>query len=345
MAIITKQEIKFETKKLLNYFFDSITRKRELLALSLIAIYFVIFSILYPNIFLSGYNLTSLLLEISVPAIMVLGTAILFIAAEFDLSIGFNVMFSSMFVGTLICFGLPIPLAIIITLCVTATVGLIVGLLVAGAGVNSLIATFAAGLLYQGFSQFIFNMMIDYKNGDIAINHMPDNFTVLGKTQLIPNSNFQIPIIYALVICLVFVYLVNKTKFFRQYYYVGANIEAAKLSGINVKGLKVLGFVISAVLCSIGGIIFAARYGSCGVNVGVGMDFQVINAAVIGGVSFYGGTGTITGAIAGIVFMTCLNNGLRLTQAPSQVYNIIQGMVLLGALVLDAVFTKRKVVG
>ena len=136
-----------------------------------------------------------------------------------------------------------------------------------------------------------------------------------------------------------------KSRYFRKYYYIGMNKEAAKLSGINVQNMKTMAFVFSAVLASLAGILLAARMGASGTQYGKGWELKVITGAVIGGVSFKGGIGTMGGAVLGMLFTTCLNNALRIAEAPSNLYKIIEGLILLTAVIIDALFSRRKVVG
>ena len=324
---------------------DYITAHRPLLPLSFVVSYIIVFSICYTDVFCTLYNISSVLLELSVPIIMVIGMTLVLITKEIDLSLGYNVMFANVMVGFLVVLQLPAYLAIIITLLCSCLIGLIVGLLVTRAGVNSFIATLAAGLIYYGVGLFLFTYATSLKINGEDILHLPARLTIFGQYQFVEGLNFQIPIVYALVICLIALYFVTKTKYFSQYYYVGANNSAALLSGIKSKSIKTTAFIISAVLASFGGVIMAARLGISGSAVGLGWELQVITAAVIGGVSLTGGVGSMAGAFAGTLFMICLNNGMRIAEVSTNIYKIVYGAVLLIAVIVDTLFSRRKVVG
>lgn len=328
-----------------NYLIDYIAKHREMVPLIIIALYFISYSIIYTDIFPTAYNLTSMVLEWATPAILVSGTAIVLISGEIDLSISYNIMFSGMVCGTLIVLGLPIWLVIIITLIISLISGFIIGMLVTRLRINSFIATLAAGNVYYGLSQFIYNRMFSVKNAGASITELPDKFNIIGRFQLVKGLNIQIPIVYAVIISGLALYLVGSTVFFKKYYYIGSNNQAAILSGINLKKLKTISFMISSLMASIVGIVLAARYGASTTGFGLNIVMQTITACVIGGISIAGGTGTIKGALIGAFFVVCLNNALRISEIPSNLYNIVLGLFLLLAVTSDAVFARRKVIG
>ncbi len=324
-------------------FLDFIARERWIIPLGLIVLYVLVYSIVFTDVFLSSYNIASLLLEFSLPAIIVVGMALQLINGEIDLSVGYNVMFANLLAGALAVLGVPIPFVILITLAASAVIGLIIGLLVARVGVNSFIATLGSGLVFYGLAQVVFAAMYGVAGaGGSDIQHLPDSFTAISKAELL---GIQLPVYYAVVILVAFAFLMAKSRYFRNFYYIGMNKEAAKLSGINVENMKTTAFVFSAVLASLAGVLLAARMGAAGTQYGKGWELKVITGAVIGGVSFKGGIGSMGGAVLGMLFTICLSNALRIAEAPSNLYKIIEGLILLIAVIIDALFSKRKVVG
>lgn len=333
-----KEQTDSEAKK---SFFELITKSlfriftqyRNFAIVSLIVVYCIIFSIGYPKIFPTFYNFSAVLLAISIEAIVVIGMAILLITGEIDLSVGFNMSLAGIICGHLIVYEkFGVPLAIIITLLISLIMGLINGILVAKIGVNSFITTLAAGMIYLGFSMVL-------ANGS-AVNSLPEDFIVLGQKTFL---NLQMPVWYALILVVVFSYLMAKTKLFRQFYYIGRNKNAALLSGIDMIKLKITAFVISSMLASIAGIISAARFGNAAVLTGQGMELKAITAAVIGGVSFVGGVGTIIGAISGSLFMGLINNGLIIAEVNQYWQQIIVGIIMLIAVITDVLLSRKRV--
>lgn len=326
---------------------DLVAQKRWLIPLTLIVVYVIAFAVLYPSVFLTKYNLASLLLEFSIPAFVIIGMAIQLINGEIDLSVGYVVMFSNVCVACLIVLGVPVWGAIAITVLFCALIGWLVGVLVAGVGVNSFIATLGSGMAFYGLGLMVFDYGYKYGTNNSNPNgldllHLPDSFKNIAQLQI---GGFQLPVYYALAVIAVFVVLMSKSKYFKQYYYIGMNKEAAELSGIRVKRTKIAAFVISATLSSLAGVLLVARMGSGATTLGVGMELKAITAVVIGGVSFKGGRGTMIGAVFGGLFVYCVNNALRITNAPSNLYKVIEGLILLCAVILDAQFSKRKIVG
>jgi ribose transport system permease protein len=321
---------------------DILAKERWVLPLALIVIYVIAFSAAHTDVFLSESNLAALLLEFSIPSIVVIGMALLIISGEIDLSVGYNIMFSNVVAGTLVILGVPVIAALLITLAVAGLFGLIVGLLVARVGVNSFIATLGLGLAYYGLTQFLYNLIFSVDFGEYDIQHLPEAFVAIGQTTVI---GVKLPVLFALVLLIVFSVLMAKSRYFRKYYYIGMNKDAADLSGINVARMKTVAFVLSALLAAFAGALLAARMGSSSASFGKGWELKSITAVVLGGVSFKGGVGTLGGAILGSLFMICLSNGLRIAEVPSDLYKIIEGLVLLAAVILDAQLSRRKVIG
>lgn len=321
---------------------DYIAKQRWVIPLACILIYIAVYSVVFSDIFLSSYNISSLLLEFSIPSIIVIGMAIQLINGEIDLSVGYNVMFSNMCAGALIVLGVPVVGVILITLAITSLFGFIIGTLVSRVGVNSFIASLGMGLFYYGMTQFIYSSIYSTTLNNIDIQHLPAYFTSISKFELL---GIQLPVYYAAVLLILFSFMMAKLRYFRKYYFIGMNKEAAYLSGINVKSMKTMAFVFSALFASIAGILLTARMGAAAATFGQGWELKIITACVIGGVSMKGGRGAMGGAILGMLFTTCLSNGLRIADVPSSLYKIIEGSVLLGAVILDAQMSKRKVIG
>lgn len=162
-------------------------------------------------------------------------------------------------------------------------------------------------------------------------------FMILVMYKGIPYS-----IILVLVIALIFTYVTNKTPFGRYVYAIGGNKEAAKLSGINIRKVNMMIFVLMGILSSIGGIVFTARLNAASAQAGNGMELEVIAAAIIGGTSTLGGEGTIVGAIIGALVMATLNNGMSLMNVGPTWQYIIKGLILLIAVWVDISSRKSK---
>jgi ribose transport system permease protein len=284
----------------------------------------------YPDIFLSGINISSILLNMSFDVIVVVGMTVLLIGGEVDLSVGWNLSLSGVVYALLMTrLGLPLWAALPLTLAVGALCGAAVGFVVAYVGVNSFIATLAAGLVYYGLEFWL--------AGGQSVTHLGPEVTSVGMSSLLGQ---QLPVWYAAAVVVVFLYLMERTKAFRQYYYVGLSAEAARYSGIPVTRLKLLAFVLSSTLASFAGIISAARYANAILLVGQGMELKAITAAMVGGVSFTGGIGSLTGALLGTLFIALINNAMIIANVNAFWQPIFIGLVLLGAVILDVVLLR-----
>jgi ribose transport system permease protein len=138
-----------------------------------------------------------------------------------------------------------------------------------------------------------------------------------------------------LVVVLVGGWAVARTRFFRQYYFIGGNARAAQLSGIRVQSLTLVGFVIMGVLAGLAGVLGAARLNSAVVSAGIGVELSVITATVLGGASLKGGEGSVVGGVLGVLFIALVQNAMIINGVGIFWQNIIIGLVLLLAVSLD----------
>ncbi len=294
-------------------------------------IYSIIFSFLYPYTFPTYGNFAAILINMAIDLVVVIAMSIILISGEIDLSLGSNMALSGVLCGYLIKYlGVSIPLAILITFAIAVLIGLINGVIIAKIGVTSFIATLATSLIYKG---------IAVRLAGPGISDLPLNFNALGQEMFL---KLQLPVWYSLVILIIFSYCMSRTRFFRQYYYIGGNVKAAILSGMNIPKMKIIAFILSSCLACFAGIISAARYGNAMCTVGTGIEMSVITAAVIGGVSFSGGAGTIFGAAVGALFMALLNNALIIANVDAYWQNVVTGIILVLAVIFDIVVSRRK---
>lgn len=304
--------------------------EQRIIALTLLILIITItFSLIYTETYLTFANLSSILINMSIELLVVIGMSLLLISGEFDLSLGSTMSLSGIFCGYLIKLGINVPLAIIITFIICIFFGFMNGFIVARIGVNSFITTLATGIVIMGIAVRI---------AGPGILRLPENFIVLGQKVLL---KLQIPVWYTIIIAGLFIYLTARTKFFRQYFYVGGNVNAAMLSGINVVKVKIIAFIIAALLAGFAGIVSAARFGNAMAEVGRGIELRAITAAVIGGISIRGGVGTIAGAVLGAVFIALLNNGVIIAGINPYWQPIFLGLVLISSVIFDVLVSRK----
>ena len=176
--------------------------------------------------------------------------------------------------------------------------------------------------------------------GGLAIFKFDDAFVKLGQgtvAGIIPISIF-----FLLIIIAVGVFILNKTVYGRYFYAIGNNVEAAKLSGVNVKRIQLLAYSLCGFFTSIGAILMLARLNSAQSSTGDGYEFNCLTACVVGGVSTNGGKGTILGAFIGCLIVGVLENGLAIMNINEYVQKVIKGLVLLAAVIYDTMSLRKN---
>lgn len=307
-----------------------LSKYRAVALLLLIAIYIIIFGKLFPHTFLTATNFRKVLLNVSVEFLIVIAMTLILINGEIDLSLGANMVLSGVLCGYMIQSGPKnIFIAIVVVFIMAIGMGLLNGFIISRIGVNSLITTLATGMIYLGIAVWI---------AGPGFSNFPLQFQAIGQNIFL---GLRYPVWYSIVFLIIFSYLISNTRYFRQYYYIGGNLKAAILSGINIKRTKMYVYVIAALLASASGIIAAARFNSAVTSVGGGVELRAVTAAVIGGVSFTGGSGSMAGAAAGALFIALLNNGLIIAGISPYFQNVITGTVLILAIVVDVVIKDK----
>ena len=299
---------------------------RELTLLILVAALALAMSIAYPNNFPTGSNLRAVLLNLAPVGILVCGMMLLMIAGSFDLSCGSTLALAGVWAGVVAgWWGWPAEVAILVGIVVGALAGLVNGLIVTRIGINALIATLGTLTIYRSLT---------YVTAGTGVTPISDAFAAYGRAAD-PILRIQSPFWVMLAIVLVGSWLVSRTRFFRQFYFVGGNPRAAQLSGIRVDRLTLIAFIIMGALAGIAGVFGAARLNSAVVNAGVGIELKVITATVLGGASLKGGEGTIIGGILGVLFIALIENAMIINAIGVFWQGMVVGLVLLFAVSLD----------
>jgi ribose transport system permease protein len=290
----------------------------------------IIMAFVFPNRFPTIENFSQIMLNLSIDTIVAVGMMVLMIGGMFDLSVGSIVAFAGGMAGYLMYYhNVNFIMAIIAALTGSVIIGFINGWLIAKIGINPMIQTLAMMGVVRGFALML---------SGAGIQNFPYNFIYFGQSKLL---GLQAPVWYMLAIVFVFGFLVNNTVFFRRYYFIGGNEKAARLSGINVKKMKILGFVISALLAGIAGLLLSSRLGAALSTSGEGLELRVITAVILGGASLSGGVGKIWGAFLGVLFMALINNLLIISRVSGYWQQVILGAILIIAVGIDQLLLKK----
>lgn len=295
----------------------------------------ILLSILVPT-FLLPQNLLNVLIQISINALLAIGMTFVIISGGIDLSVGSVAALAGIVVTALLKqypSSTPMMYVIIIfsVLAVGIVCGGISGLAIAKLNVEPFIATLAMLSIARGFA-FVYTQ-------SKPIFGLPPAFSWIGQGYIGP-----IPVIVLIMIfCLAIAHIVlSKTCFGRYIYAIGSNEEVAKLCGINVARVKLIIYVISGVLSALGGVALASRLATGQPAAASGYELNAIAAVVLGGTSLSGGKGSIGKTIIGIMTIGVINNGLSLLQISSYWQSITMGLIIMIAVILDKINTRKK---
>ncbi|HSL01641.1 MAG TPA: ABC transporter permease [Rubrobacteraceae bacterium] len=282
--------------------------------------------------FLTANNLFNIGTQTAVVAVIAIGVTLVIITAGIDLSVG-SVAALSGVMGTLMMSGagIPVPLAILGGTLVGAGCGLVNGLLVSVAGLNPFIATLGMLSVARGVVYIVTDAQ--------SVFNLPDSFRLLGQGVIA--GGIPIPVIVILVVAVAGYVVLARTKLGRYAYAMGSNLEAARLSGVPIRRYLTSVYVISGALAGFGGMIAMSRVASGQPNYGIGLELDVIAAAVIGGASLFGGQGTVLGTLIGAFLIALIRNGAVLLNVNTFYQQVIIGVIIWLAVLWDQ-YRRRK---
>ena len=306
--------------------FQRVSNLGELGLLIVFAVIFIFFSIA-SEYFFSLRNLTNILGQISLPAISAIGLGMLVIAGEVDISIGSLQAFVALPLVTLMNATGSFLVGAVAALAVGALIGVINGLLVTRLKINSLIVTLGMYYALRGAVYLV--------TGKVPITDKAqlDFFFAIGNLKL--GGIFPYSAILMIIILVVFIIVMRHTTYGRRLYAVGGNTEVASFIGINTNRMKFSAFVMCSTLASVSAILLASRLGSAQHLAGLGFEFQVVAAVVLGGISLSGGTGTLLGAFIGVAIMGIIQNGLGMLNVETMFQLVITGAIIIIAVAVD----------
>lgn len=310
--------------------FKKLFQAREALIFLIVLVCMLVLTVLSPH-FLTKANITAVLLGVSIEAIMAISMTMLIVIGGLDLSVGSVLALAGMVCGLLIRGGMLIWLSILIALAVGTFLGFINSVIIAKVGVNPFVTTLGMMSIARGLVYIV-------TEGQPVVG-IPKGFTNLGQNYFL---GLQLPIWYMIILVIVGDILLRKLRFLRQNYYIGGNEKSALLCGINVDRMKMFNYTLSGFLSALAGVIMTARIGTASVSAGTGIELRVIAAVVIGGASLSGGEGTILGAFLGALFMGIISNALNLLGISVYWQQLVIGLVLILAVILDTVGKKKQ---
>lgn len=289
----------------------------------------VVASLVVDN-FGTSRNFTFLVLDLLPIVLVALPMTMIIVTGEIDLSVASTLGLTSSLMGWMWNHGMAIQTIIPLCIVLGAVAGALNGFLVTGLGLPSLAVTIGTLALYRGLAFVVL--------GDSAVADFPYNYTgwVTGTFGGGSIPHVLLPIV---VLALIFGVVQHATPIGRSLYAIGANAQAAHFSGIRVARTKFWLYVVSGAVCGLAGVLWTLRYSSARADNGSGLELAVVAAVLLGGVSIFGGKGTLPGVLAGVVLLAALQNALRLEDVSGQALNIVTGALLVLSVLLPNIVT------
>ncbi len=284
-----------------------------------------ILSIMSEN-FLTVSNLFNVSRQVSINGILAIGMTAVALTGGIDLSVGSIVAFSGIVTaGLLRDSSLSIPLVIIISIIIGCLMGTFSGYFISYWNAPPFVVTLAMLTIGRG-------MTYVFCDGR-PISTLPKEYLVIGKGSFL---GVPIPTIILLVAFIAATVILKYLRIGKYIYAVGGNYDAAMVSGINVKRVKLFVYMFSGIMCGIAAIILTARVSAGLPTAGEGYELDAIAATVIGGTSLSGGRGKLWGTLLGAILLGIVNNGLDLLNVSSFYQQIVKGLIILGAILIDS---------
>ncbi len=285
----------------------------------------LVLSLLSPH-FLTLGNIFAIGVQMAVIAIMAIGQMMIIISAGIDLSVGSVLALSGVISTMLITSGVSVGLGILAGTIVGGLCGLANGLMIAYGYIPPFIATLGMMGIARGAALLL--------TGGVPIFGLPESFNFLGGGRIL--FGVPVPVVILIVLALVGHFALTRTRFGRYVFAIGSNAEAARLSGINVRGALARIYTYAGLLYGFAGVLMASRLSTGQPTAGTGYELDVIAACVIGGASLSGGEGTVLGAIIGALIMGVLRNGCNLLDISA-----FWQQIAIGAIIVIAVFSDQ----
>jgi len=304
-----------------------------LLSLTLVALLALMWLVLAfsTTSFWTYNNITNLLRQGAMIAILAIGETFVIITAGIDLSVGAVVGFTSVIIALLLTNGLPIWLAVIITLAIGIAIGVFHAFGISRLGLPPFIMTLATLTALRGVGLLITN------GATISITN--DQFTGFSRGEFLGVPNLFWMVIVVAVPGYVFL---HQSRFGRYLFAVGSNMEAARLSGVNTTRMLYIAYTLSAFCAAFVGILLAMRIGIGNATQAEGWELQAIASSVIGGTSLFGAIGSVHGPLLGSFILTTINNGANLLNVNAFWQRIITGVLIIVIVYFDGLRRKKR---
>lgn len=305
---------------------DTLSQFAMLIALFVLLIFFSVAT----EGFLSSTNIFNILRQVAVNGIAAVGMTMVIITGGIDISAGSMMGVASVCCATLMVSGFHPVFAVVLVLVLGLIIGLCHGFFVHNVNLPPMITTLATMGILRGITYII--------SGGLPVYGFPEKFNIIGQGYVGP---IPVPVIIMVICFIIGWFILEKTAFGRYVYGVGSNIEASRLSGINVSRVMYGVYGLCGMLSAMAGVVLLSRVNSGQPKAGESYEMDIITAVVLGGVSTSGGEGRIRNVIVGLLLMGVLLNGMVMMNIPDYYQRVVKGCVLLLAISYDKISQKR----
>jgi ribose transport system permease protein len=317
----------------LRWLFRKFFAQREATVFIIIVLAIIIVSILEPK-FLNAANLRSIAIAVSTDGLLSIGLCLALILGGIELSVGGVAAMTCVITGYLCLAGINIWLACLVSIAAGFFVGIFNGFMISKIGLPPFIVTLSMMNLSRGVAYIL------TKGSPLSLaGYLPDSYRFLAIGNI-----FGIPMLFV-IFCIVVVIATIFTKrssVCRNVFFVGSNENAARFSGINVDKVKIVVYIIVALLSTLAGILSSARFNVATPELSRGAETTAISAAVVGGTSFTGGVGSIMGTFMGIILLKVVNSALVMLNVSVYWQNFVQGAILVIAVTMDYLSQRER---
>ena len=304
---------------------------REIVILLLVLLLGVFMALNHPQ-FMSMPNMRIICNYMATDMIIASFLTISLIAGNTDFSVGSNMGCSAFVCGLLLNAGMPIPVCILAALVCGSLIGALNAFVITKFKVLPMIVTMGTWMSFKGVGLMIINSST-LSNFPIAFKAIVQDGKILGIPTLI---------FFMFLATIIAMILLKYVTFFHQAYFIGSNKESAKLAGINVNKFVYVMYILIGLAAAVAGVLSISRYGSAPASLGQGVEFRIISALLIGGVSLNGGEGSVLGTFLGVLLMALIANALTLFAIDTNLQNVLIGAIMVISVAVDEANRRRQ---
>lgn len=294
----------------------------------------VVTAVVCVDMFATARNIDFLVLSVAAVALMALPVTLIVITGEIDLSVASTLALTSATLGVLWESGVAIEAALWICLAAGALLGALNGFLVTVCGLPSLAVTIGTMALYRGLAYVLL--------GDRAVASYPQDWVGGARAPFLGIEGLPWIAVVLLVLALLFGLLLHATAVGRSLFDIGRNDEAARFAGVPVRWTRFWLFTLSGTVAAGAGIFWTLQYGTSRADTAFGLELQVVAAVLLGGVSIFGGVGSILGVMCGVALLGVIRNALQLFGISSDVLQVVTGLILIASVVTPNLVARMR---